>query len=192
MKKNELRNIIIALLTVLCMAFAMTSCGKDVTSSGSNDVDTQITQEAEASEEGKNEEKSVPVEKETEKTTEKTTEKATEKTTEKPTKAKKKPTQTKATKENTCRVEVNGKTYKVSVSSNDTAYSVLKKTGVSVSARNSEYGIYVEGINGKFEFDEGPDSGWMYSVNGVKPKKSAGKYSIKKGDKVKWYYTTSY
>ena len=67
---------------------------------------------------------------------------------------------------------------------------MLKKTGVSVSATNSEYGIYVEGINGKFEFDEGPESGWLYSVNGSTPNVSASKYSVKKGDKVKWYYTT--
>ena len=47
---------------------------------------------------------------------------------------------------------------------------------------------YVEGIGGLFEFDEGPQSGWVYSVNGVRPGKSSGSYLINKGDTVKWEY----
>ena len=78
----------------------------------------------------------------------------------------------------------------IKISSGDSAYTVLKKTGAVVSARKTQYGIYVEGINGLFEFDKGDTSGWMYSVNGVNPNKSCDKYKIKKGDQVVWYYVT--
>ena len=78
----------------------------------------------------------------------------------------------------------------IKISSGDTAYSVLKKTGAVVSARKTQYGVYVEGINGLFEFDRGDTSGWMYSVNGINPSKSCDKYKIKKGDQVVWYYVT--
>lgn len=78
----------------------------------------------------------------------------------------------------------------VSWSSGDTAYSVLKKTGAKVSARSTQYGMYVEGINGLFEFDKGGESGWMYSVDGEVPNKSADKCKVGKGAHVQWYYVT--
>lgn len=104
-------------------------------------------------------------------------------------KATKNPT-TKATQANVCYVSVDGycSGKSVSLQGGDTAYSVLKQSGASVSAEKSQYGLYVKGINGRFEFDEGPASGWKYSVNGSTPSKAADKYSISKGDVVKWYY----
>ncbi len=96
----------------------------------------------------------------------------------------------KATKANVCYVTVEGycSGKSVSLQGGDTAYSVLKRSGASVSAENSAYGVYVKGINGRFEFDEGPSSGWKYSVNGTSPNKAADKCSVSKGDTVKWYY----
>lgn len=190
MRKN-IRTAVIALLTIMVMCVTLTSCGAGSDTAADSD-NTQVTQEA-AVDETKAEETAESSEKATEATTEKATEKTTEKTskTAKQTKPQKQSTTAKSTTQaSVCYVEVSGKSYTVSVTSGDTAYSVLKKTGVSVSATNSEYGIYVEGINGKFEFDEGPESGWLYSVNGSTPNVSASKYSVKKGDKVKWYYTT--
>lgn len=185
--RRNIRTAVIALLTIMVMCVTLTSCGAGSDTAADSD-NTQVTQEA-AVNETKTEKIAESSEKATEKTTEKTTEKSSQST--KQTKPQKQSTTAKATTQaSVCYVEVSGKSYTVSVSSGDTAYSVLKKTGVSVSAVNSEYGIYVEGINGKFEFDEGPESGWLYSVNGSTPNVSASKYSVKKGDKVKWYYTT--
>lgn len=115
-----------------------------------------------------------------------TTKKSTKNTTKKATK---KPT-TKATQANVCYVTVEGycSGKSVSLQGGDTAYSVLKQSGASVSAEKSQYGLYVKGINGRFEFDEGPASGWKYSVNGSTPSKAADKCGISKGDVVKWYY----
>lgn len=97
---------------------------------------------------------------------------------------------TKATQANVCYVTVDGycSGKSVSLQGGDTVYSVLKQCGASVSAEKSQYGVYVKGINGRFEFDEGPASGWKYSVNGSNPSKAADKCSVGKGDIVKWYY----
>ena len=48
---------------------------------------------------------------------------------------------------------------------------------------------YIEGINSLYEFDCGPNSGWVYFVNGEKPGVGCDKYEIKPGDDVRWYYT---
>ena len=76
----------------------------------------------------------------------------------------------------------------ISIQGGDTAYSILTRSGASVSGSGS----YVRGINGRFEFDEGPQSGWKYSVNGYTPNVGAGSYSVKAGDSISWYYVTSY
>lgn len=75
----------------------------------------------------------------------------------------------------------------------DTAYSLLKreagKRGISVSTTGSGNTVYVYSIGGLSEFDGGPESGWMYSVNGVFPDKSAGSYLLSDGDVLRWQYT---
>jgi len=48
---------------------------------------------------------------------------------------------------------------------------------------------YVEAINNLYEFDVGPLSGWMYSVNGWFPNFGASRYLLSPGDVVEWIYT---
>lgn len=48
---------------------------------------------------------------------------------------------------------------------------------------------YIEGIANLYEFDGGPLSGWVYSVNGVFPNYGCSKYTLKDGDQVLWQYT---
>ena len=69
-----------------------------------------------------------------------------------------------------------------------TAYDALCATGLSVSTKSSQYGLYVSAIGGLAEFEYGGKSGWMYSVNGSTPNVSCGKYALKDGDTVSWYY----
>lgn len=69
-----------------------------------------------------------------------------------------------------------------------TAYDALCATGLSVSTKSSQYGLYVSAIGGLAEFEYGGESGWMYSVNGSAPNVSCGKYVLKDGDSVSWYY----
>lgn len=42
------------------------------------------------------------------------------------------------------------------------------------------------------EFDKGPNSGWLYSVNGVLPSLTLDQYQMKNGDQIKLYYTDDY
>ena len=48
---------------------------------------------------------------------------------------------------------------------------------------------YVEAINNLYEFDVGPLSGWMYSVNGWFPNFGASRYLLSPGDDIRWLYT---
>ena len=48
---------------------------------------------------------------------------------------------------------------------------------------------YVEGINHLYEFDCGPESGWMYRVNGVYPNYGCSSYVLRDGDEIVWSYT---
>lgn len=76
----------------------------------------------------------------------------------------------------------------------ETAFDVLQRAaeenGVALSYRQTEYGIYVDGIAGLYEFDRGPLSGWMYRVNGKYPSYSAANYTLSPNDAVEWLYTT--
>lgn len=48
---------------------------------------------------------------------------------------------------------------------------------------------YIEGINYLYEFDGGPQSGWMYSVNGWFPNYGCSNYYLSNGDHIVWCYT---
>ena len=48
---------------------------------------------------------------------------------------------------------------------------------------------YIEGINNLYEFDCGPESGWMYKVNGWFPNYGCSGYELKDGDHIVWMYT---
>ncbi|MCS1381618.1 S-layer homology domain-containing protein [Lysinibacillus sphaericus] len=76
----------------------------------------------------------------------------------------------------------------------ETAFDVLKRVtsenSVALSYRQTEYGTYIDGIAGVYEFDRGPLSGWMYRVNGQYPSYSAALYTLSPGDSVEWLYTT--
>lgn len=49
--------------------------------------------------------------------------------------------------------------------------------------------VYVEGIGNLYEFDCGPQSGWMYSVNDVYPGLGCSGYTLADGDCVVFRYT---
>lgn len=48
---------------------------------------------------------------------------------------------------------------------------------------------YVEGINHLYEFDCGPESGWMFKVNEWFPNYGCSAYTLKDGDDIVWCYT---
>lgn len=57
---------------------------------------------------------------------------------------------------------------------------------VDASAYDS---VYIEGIGNLYEFDCGPQSGWMFSVNGVYPGLGCSAYTLADGDVIVFHYT---
>ena len=57
---------------------------------------------------------------------------------------------------------------------------------VDASAYDS---VYIEGIGNLYEYDCGPQSGWMYSVNGVYPGLGCSAYTLADGDVIVFRYT---
>lgn len=74
----------------------------------------------------------------------------------------------------------------------DVSLRAMQNAGLSYSLIGSGASAYMEGIDGLFEFDEGPLSGWKISVNGSDIDRSAGVYPVNPNDQVVWYYTTNY
>ena len=48
---------------------------------------------------------------------------------------------------------------------------------------------YIEGISHLYEFDCGPESGWMYQVNGKFPNYGCSSYELQGGEEIAWCYT---
>lgn len=49
--------------------------------------------------------------------------------------------------------------------------------------------VYIEGIGNIYEFDCGPQSGWMFSVNGIYPGLGCSAYTLADGDVIVFNYT---
>lgn len=73
----------------------------------------------------------------------------------------------------------------------DVLQRAMKEAGIPMEFTSVPvYGsAYIEGIANLYEFDCGPLSGWVYSVNGVFPNYGSSKYTLKDGDEVLWQYT---
>jgi hypothetical protein len=50
---------------------------------------------------------------------------------------------------------------------------------------------YVRGIDNRYEFDRGAESGWIYTVNGEEINTGAGVYKPAEGDEIVWRYIIS-
>ena len=48
---------------------------------------------------------------------------------------------------------------------------------------------YLEGICHLYEFDCGPESGWMYQVSGKFPNYGCSSYEVQAGDRIEWLYS---
>ena len=83
----------------------------------------------------------------------------------------------------------------VSFQEGETVFDVLKRTcrqnGIQMEfTMTPVYGsAYIEGIGNLYEFDGGPLSGWMYSVNGTYPNVGCSSCALHNGDVIVWRYT---
>lgn len=73
-----------------------------------------------------------------------------------------------------------------------TVYDALVATGADINAADSDYGMYVQGINGLAGGDFGDMSGWMFEVNGEMAEVGCSQYELKAGDVVTWTYVTEF
>lgn len=84
-------------------------------------------------------------------------------------------------------------TREVPIGDSDTVLDILKRVTrelkIHMEFKGTGASAYIEGINNLYEFDNGPGSGWMYSVNRKFPNRSAGIWKVQSGDHVQWHYT---
>jgi hypothetical protein len=72
-----------------------------------------------------------------------------------------------------------------------TPLSLLRQT--TLKCETDSAGAYVKSIGGFAEFDYGPNSGWLYKVNGIETiRESAAAYKLNAGDELEWFYTRDY
>ena len=84
---------------------------------------------------------------------------------------------------------------KVTFTEGETVFDVLKRV-CDAAQLQIEYSYtplyesyYVEGINDLYEFDCGPESGWMFKVNEWFPNYGCSAYTLKDEDDIVWCYT---
>lgn len=61
--------------------------------------------------------------------------------------------------------------------------------GLYIEYTGSGKGAYVQGIEDYFEFDHGPVSGWLYSVNNEFPQVGTGRFELSPSDQLVFHYT---
>ena len=84
---------------------------------------------------------------------------------------------------------------RVSFAEGDTVFEVLNKVCEAADIQ-IEYSYtplyesyYIEGVNHLYEFDCGPESGWMYKVDEWFPNYGCSAYTLKDGQNIVWCYT---
>ena len=83
----------------------------------------------------------------------------------------------------------------VSFAEGETAFGVLQRVCAAAELQ-LEYifttlydSYFIEGIGHLYEFDAGPESGWMYKVNGTFPNYGCSSYVLTGGEEIVWCYT---
>lgn len=66
---------------------------------------------------------------------------------------------------------------------------IARKLQFEYTDANIYKSAYIEGICNLYEFDCGPKSGWVYSVNGQFPNLGCSGYTLSDGDRVVFAYT---
>lgn len=83
----------------------------------------------------------------------------------------------------------------VSFTEGDTVFEVLQKVcaaaelQIECSWTPMYNSYYIEGINHLYEFDCGPESGWMYKVDEWFPNYGCSSYNLQNGQDIVWCYT---
>ena len=85
-------------------------------------------------------------------------------------------------------------TTEVELKDGDTVFDILKQVvkdnSIQMEYKGRKSSIYIQGIHNIYEFDKGPESGWVYRVNGEISQVSCSAHKLNDGDKIEWLYTT--
>lgn len=85
-------------------------------------------------------------------------------------------------------------TTEVELKDGDTVFDILKQVvkdnSIQMEYKGRKSSVYIQGIHNIYEFDKGPESGWVYRVNGEVSQVSCGAHKLNDGDKIEWLYTT--
>ena len=88
------------------------------------------------------------------------------------------------------------KSEKISVKEGSSAWDVVKtyldENSIPYDAGESQYGVYIKGVNNLNQFDAGKNSGWMYNVNGESANVGISSYTLAAGDKIRLFYVVDY
>ena len=80
-------------------------------------------------------------------------------------------------------------TYSGLPATGETAYEILsevaKKEGMTIDAKQYDFGIFIQGIGGK---ENTNDKSWIYFVNGEAGNVAADQRILEAGDRVEWKY----
>ena len=82
--------------------------------------------------------------------------------------------------------------YKKDISVADLSRDICRELNMPLVFSGVGALAYVQGINSLFEFDHGPESGWLYSVNGEYQGMGCDAYILQDGDYVEWRYTLDF
>lgn len=74
----------------------------------------------------------------------------------------------------------------------DLLFEQAREKNVPVVFQGSKSSAYITGINGLCEKANGPESGWVYTVNNKTVMKSCSKCTLNPGDTVQWIYITKF
>ena len=83
-------------------------------------------------------------------------------------------------------------TAEVSVPAGSTVLDATEATDFELDVQDSQYGKFVNAINGVATGDKGETSGWLVAVNGEDLAVSADQQEVAEGDEVAWRYVTSF
>lgn len=74
----------------------------------------------------------------------------------------------------------------------DLLFEQAREKNIPVVFQGSKSSAYITGINGLCEKANGPESGWIYTVNNKTVMKSCSKCTLNPGDTVQWTYITKF
>lgn len=87
-------------------------------------------------------------------------------------------------------------THNIAISKNETAFDIFakvcKKENIIYTIRGTGAGVYIVSVNNVGEFEHGPESGWIYTVNGESISVGCNSYVPANNDVIEFKYITEY